>query len=89
MRFSEFYKIYRGFFVLEPAVEKIYSQVRLMLSPTVSVGVQAALAVLLFILLDGFTVIHLMVTPAYFILDFPFTGTFWKRSTGSTRTLYS
>jgi hypothetical protein len=36
MRLSEFFKIYSGFFVLGPAVEKIYSQVRLMLLPTVT-----------------------------------------------------
>jgi hypothetical protein len=35
MRLSEFCKIYSGFFVLGPAIEKIYSQVRLMLSHTV------------------------------------------------------
>jgi hypothetical protein len=29
MHLSEFYKIYNGTFVLGPAVEKIYSQVRL------------------------------------------------------------
>jgi hypothetical protein len=41
VRLAEFYKIYSGFFVLGPAVEKIYSQVRLMLSPTVSLSSKA------------------------------------------------
>jgi hypothetical protein len=39
MRLSKFYMIYSRMFVLGPAIEKIYSQVRLMLSPTVrSIG---------------------------------------------------
>jgi hypothetical protein len=47
MHLSEFYRIYSGLFVIEQAVEKIHSQVRLIHSTTVTVPCKKTVTLLL------------------------------------------